>query len=158
MAGNKIALGIYNNSGNLKYNVKLNSNILGKYVLADNSKYLVYSDVDVTGISAHTNLNLIELDKINDNETNITVIHSVDNTLVYDMYWDGKDVIARTDNEYILYNVTSNGKQSVKISEGQILSIGDYSKRCAYIEQADNGNYVLCVRKMLGEKIKNVTK
>lgn len=156
VTGNKMVLGIYDNSGNLKYNVKLNSNILGKYVLADNSKYLVYSDVDVTGISAHTNINLIELEDINENGTGINVTHSVDNTLVYDIYWDGKDVIARTDDEYILYNVSSSNKQSVKISNGQLLSIGDYSKKCAYIEQANDGDYILCIRNMLDEKTKNV--
>lgn len=154
--GNKTALGVYDNSGKMKYNIKLSNDIIGKYVLSDNSKYLAYVDVNVKGISAYTNINLINLSNIKEDEANIKTIHSGDNSLAYDMYWNGKKLITRFEENYIVYNTASNKKETVAISDGQLVSIGDYDKKYAYIELDENGNYVLCIRKMTSNNLKSV--
>lgn len=154
--GNKIVLGIYDNSGNVKYNVKPNNNIIGKYVLSDNSRYLVYADVDISGISAYTNVNLIDLYDIKEDESNSNKIYTIDNSLSYDIYWNGREVITRLDNSYIVYNTSSKKINDVKISEGQVVNVGDYAKRFAYTELDGNGNYLLKFRKMSSDKVKTV--
>ena len=154
--GSKTALGIYDNSGNIKYNIKPSNNIIGKYILSDNSKYLAYTDVDISGISAYTNVNLIDLTNIKDNESNTNIIYTLDNALAYDIYWDGRDVITRFDNAYVVYNTSSKKVNEVKISEGQLVNIGDYEKKFAYTELDSNGNYLLALRKMFSDKIKTV--
>lgn len=154
--GNKTALGVYDNSGKMRYNIKLSNDIIGKYVLSDNSKYLAYVDVNVNGISVYTNINLISLSNIKEDEANINTIHSEDNTLAYDMYWNGKNLIARFEENYIVYNTTGDKKEIVEISNGQLVSIGDYDKKYAYTELNENGNYVLCIRKMTSDSLKIV--
>lgn len=153
---NKVILGVYNNSGDLKYNIKPNNNIIGKYVLSDNSKYLAYTDVDISGISAYTNINFIDLTNVNENESNASIIYTLDNALAYDIRWEGKDVIVRFDDSYIIYNISSKKTNTIKISDGQVLNIGDYAKRFAYTELDGEGNYLLVIRKMLGDKLKRV--
>lgn len=155
--GNKTQLGIYDNSGEMKYNIKLSNNIIGKYVLSDDSKHLVYIDVNVNGISAHTNVNWIDLYNLKDDEPTAKNIYSIENCLAYDVYWDGKNVVVRFDDNYFLYNVSSNKKEIVPISDKQVVNIGDYNKRYAYILIDENGNYRLNIRKMTSDSIKEVT-
>lgn len=154
--GNKTELGVYNNSGKMKYNVKLSNNIIGKYVLSDNSRYLVYVDVNVRGISAQTSINLIDLTNIKEDETNAKTIHIADNSLAYEMYWTGKNVIARLEDSYILYNTNSGKKQDITISDGQVVSVGEYDKRYAYTQIDESGKYVLNIKKMTSDRIKSI--
>lgn len=154
--GNKTALGIYDNSGKMKYNVKLSNNIIGKYVLSDNSRYLAYVDVNVHGISASTNINVIDLSNINEDVANTKTVHTVDNALAYDLYWTGKNIVARFDESYMIYNASSDKKETIQISQGQVVNIGDYDKRYAYTELDEAGNYVLKTRKMTSDSIKTI--
>lgn len=154
--GNKIVLGIYDNAGNVKYNVKPNNNIIGKYILSDNSRYLAYADVDISGISAYTNINLIDLSNIKEDQSNASKIYTIDNSLAYDLYWNGREVITRLDNSYMVYNTSSKKINVVKISEGQVVNVGDYAKRFAYTELDGSGNYLLKFRKMSSDKEKTV--
>lgn len=155
--GNKTVLGIYDNSGKQKYVVKLGGNIVGKYVLSDNSKYLAYAEINVSGISAQTNINLINLSSIKEDESNTNVLHTEDNELAYDIYWSGKNIIARFDEEYVIYDTIFDKKQIVEISDGQVVDIGDYAKRCAFTQIDKNGQYILNLKKMTSDKIKTIT-
>lgn len=154
--GNKTELGIYNSSGEKKYNIKLSNRIIGKYVLSDDSRYLAYIDVNITGISAQTNINLIDLSNINENQANTKVIHTDDSSLAYDIYWTGKTLIVRFEENYVVYNASFKNKQIAQIVSGQIVDIGDYDKRYAYTKLNENGNYVLGIGKMLSEKTKEI--
>lgn len=154
--GSKLTLGIYDNSGDIKYNIRPNKNIIGKYVLSENSKYLAYTDVDVSGISAYTNVNIIDLANVNENESGAKVVYTLDNSLAYDIYWDGRDVITRFDEVYAVYNVSSERVNITEISDGQVVNIGDCDKKYAYTELDINGNYILAVRNMSADKIKTV--
>ncbi len=154
--GNKTELGIYDNSGEKKYNVKLSNDIIGKYVLSDNSKYLAYVDVNVNGISAYTNINLIDLTNIREGTDNMNTIHSVDNDLAYDMYWSGRNIIARFEESYIIYDTALDKKEMVEVEAGQIVNIADYNKKYAYTKLDGTGNYILCIAKMNSEKVKTV--
>lgn len=154
--GNKRVLGIYDNKGNIKYNVKLNNNIIGKYELSKNSKYLAYVDVNVAGISAQTNINLIDLSSVNEEKSGMDIIYTKDNSLAYDLYWSGNNVIVRFEQNYIIYNISSKKTQNIEISKGQLLNVGDYDKRYAYVELNQNGDYTLGIRKMSTDRVKQI--
>lgn len=156
-SGNKTILGIYDSSGKQKYNVKLSNNIVGKYVLSDNSKYLAYADVNVKGISAQTNINVIDLTDVKEEESNTNTVHTEDNSLAYDIYWTGNSVVARFEDNYLLYNINSDEKTYIQISSGQMLSVGDYDRRCAYTEIDENGICVLNIKKMTSDKSKVIS-
>ena len=119
-SGNKTELGVYDNSGNKKYNIKLNNSVIGKYVLSDNSRYLAYVDVNVKGISAQTNINVIDLSNVKNNETVAKTVYTAENDLAYDIYWDGKNIVTRFAENYLIYNISSDEKNIIRISDGQI--------------------------------------
>ena len=154
--GTKTALGIYDGSGNMKYNIKLSNNVIGKYVLSDNSRYLSYVDVNVSGISVTTNINLIDLSNI-DEQASAKTIHAENNVLAYDLYWSGKNVIARFDESYMIYNTSSNTKEIILVGQGQISNIADYSNRYAYTELDEKGNYILSIKKMSSDNKKRIS-
>ncbi len=154
--GGKTALGIYDSQGQIKYNVKLSNKMIGKYVISNNSKYLAYADVNISGISVQTNINVIDLSNIKENENNITTVHTVENSVAFDIYWDGNDVVIRTDEAYVIYNVSSRGKKEIGISDGQVVHIADYENRYVYTALDENGKYVLVIRKMLSNKAKMI--
>ena len=154
-SGNKKILGIYDNSGKQKYNVKLSNNIVGKYVLSDNSKYLAYVDVNIKGISVQTNINVIDLSNIKE-ESNTTTVYTKDNSLAYDVYWTGNNIVARFEDNYLLYNISSAEKRIVHISEGQVISVGDYDKKYAYTQIDANGKCLLNIKKMTSDKSKTI--
>ena len=154
--GNKGQLGIYDNRGKMKYNIKLGNGIIGKYVLSDNSRHLAYVDVNAQGISMSTNINLINLSNIKEEESNITTIHTVDNSLAYDVYWEGRNIIARFEDNYMMYNMSSKKKELIKISDSQVVNIGDYGKRFALITIDNEGKYVLSIRKFTSDVKKDI--
>lgn len=153
--GSKTALGVYDSSGKMEYSVKLSNNIIGKYALSNNSRYLAYVDVNIKGISVKTNVNLIDLNNIKEDETNTKTVHTIDNAIVYDVYWDGKNVVIREEDAYAIYNVMSDKKQEAKISEHQLSRVAEYNQKCAYIELNQNGEYILNIRKILKDKTKS---
>lgn len=150
--GNKTALGIYDDSGKMKYNIKLSNNILGKYVLSENSKYLVYVDVNISGISSRTNINVIDLSIVNDEENGIKVAHTIDNSLAYDVYWQNSNIIVRFEEYYMIYNAVSEEKELLSISERQIVDIEDFAQKYAYTSLDENGNYAAVIKKMKSDK------
>jgi len=154
--GNKMALGIYDKAGNMEYNIRPSNNIIGKYVLANNSKYLAYTDVDISGISAYTNVNLIDLSHVKEDESNSNVIYTLDNSLAYDIYFDGRNVITRYEEGYLMYNTSSKKVNEIKTSDGQVVNVGDYSNRFAYTKLNSAGNYLLTIGKIGREKVKTV--
>lgn len=155
-SGNKTELGVYDNSGNKKYNIKLSNSVIGKYVLSDNSRYLAYVDVNVKGISAQTNINVIDLSNVKNNETVAKTVYTAENDLAYDIYWDGKNIVTRFAENYLIYNISSDEKNIIRISDGQISNVGDYNNRFAYTQIATNGSYILNLRKMKSDSIISV--
>ena len=154
--GNKGQIGIYDNNGKIRYNIKLGNGIIGKYVLSDNSRFLTYVDVNTQGISLCTNINLVDLHSIKEDYSNITTIHTVDNALAYDIYWEGKNIIARLDDNYMRYNISSNKKEIIKISERQVVNVSDCRKRFASISIDKEGNYMLSIRKFTSDAMKEI--
>lgn len=155
-SGKKTELGIYDKNGNKKYNVKLNNSIIGKYVLSKNDKYLAYIDVNVDGISVQTSINVIDLSKVSNQNSGLSKVYTLDNSLAYDIYWDGKYVISRFEDSYVLYNVNSSKKEIVSIDEGQVVAYADYNKMYACISSNSEGKYVLNINKMLSKYEKNI--
>ena len=154
--GNKIALAVYDKSGVMKYNVKSASKIIGNYTISNNSKYLAYVDVNIDGISAYTKINLIDLKNIKEDAENYKTICDFESSLVFDMYWNGNKLIARSDEEFAIYNVSSQKLDRMDISEDTVVEIGNYENRFAYTKIDEQGKYELCIKKMLSDSFKEV--
>jgi len=154
--GNKIALAVYDKSGVMKYNVKSASKIIGNYTISNNSKYLAYVDVNIDGISAYTKINLIDLKNIKEDAENYKTICDFESSLVFDMYWNGNKLIARSDDEFAIYNVSSQKLDRMDISEDTVVEIGNYENRFAYTKIDEQGKYELCIKKMLSDSFKEV--
>lgn len=155
-SGNKMELGVYDKSGEKKYNVKLSNNVIGKYVLSEDSRKLVYIDVNIEGISAQTNIKLIDLTNIKEDGTNAKTIYTKDNDLAYDIYWHGSEIIIRFDEEYVIYNTRSGKTQNIKIAEGQLVQMQQYAKRYAFVQISDQGEYLFNLKKMTSDKVKTI--
>ena len=153
--GTKRAIGIYDNNGRQKYDIKVNSGMIGKYVLSDNSRYLAYVDVDISGISAYTKVNIIDLN--NTDKENYKTIFSEGNSLVYDLYWYGKKVIIRTDEKFSVYNVSTNKSDTVSITDNTYENIEAYDLKYAYIKFGEESGYYLTFSKILSKEEKDTS-
>lgn len=154
--GNKTELGVFDNSGDKKYNIKLSNNIVGKYILSDNSKYLAYVDVNVKGISVQTNINYIDLSNISEEKANITTVHTEENSLAYDIYWEGRNIVVRFGETHMMYKTSSGDKKIIPISENQLVYVDGYNKNYSYVAINSDGNSVLKLGKMTSDKVKSV--
>lgn len=133
--GSKTTLAVFDNKGNLEYNVRLNNNIIGEYVLSNNLKYLAYADVNIKGISVSTSVVLVELET-----NNIIKLDTSEKSLVYDLKFDGNSLIYKFDEEIVCYNINNKGKSVSTIANDSIVNIDICSKKYAYAE-FKNGKY-----------------
>ena len=154
--GTKRAIGIYDNKGKQKYDIKINNGLVGKYVLSENARYLAYVEIDISGTSAYTMVNLIDLNKTDKGEDVHKTIFSQDNSLVYDLYFSGKKVIIRTDEKFLVYNLSSDKIDSVEITSKAYENVGSYDLKYAYIKFDENASYYLTLANMLSNKNKNI--
>lgn len=152
--GTKTALAIYNNSGKIKYNVKLSNKIIGKYILSDNSRYLAYIDVNIDGISANTNVNVIDLKNISEDKTNYKTAYTIENSLAYDIYWINSKLVIRTEDENVIYNASNEKRSDFEIGSKAIVEIQNDNKNFVYTYIDGSGNYKLDIARMGKEKIK----
>ena len=153
-SASKRALKIFDEDGYEKYNINLNNGIIGKYILSENSRYLAYVEVDTSGISAFTSVNLIDLKNIKSSEKTYETIFSEDNSLVYDIYFEGNNVVIRTQDKHVIYNISNKKLSETNITNEAYEEIGDYDLKYAYIKLNKEGKYMLCLRKMTNEKEK----
>lgn len=148
--GSKTILGIYDSKGNLEYNVKLSNNIIGKYVVSDDLKYLAYVDVNIKGISVSTNVVLVEL-----NNNSVKTIYSSDSSLVYELNFNGNDLVYKLDEEVIYHNIKNDKKSITTLEDESIVNIDIDRKKYAYTE-FNNGKYFLNVGNIGGKISKNI--
>jgi len=140
--GNKTILAVYDNNGNLKYNVKLNNNIIGEYVLSNNSKYLTYIDVNVKGISATSSVMLVEF--ASDDKSLVETLHSSDSSLIYNVEFNGNNLVYRLDDEIIIKNLKNKEKIISTIENKSIVSVDTDKEKYSYVMFKDN-KYLLGV-------------
>lgn len=148
--GNKTILAVYDSKGNLEYNVKLSNNIIGSYVLSNDSKYLAYVDVNIKGISVVASVMLVEL-----KDNKVETLHLSDTSLVYDLSFEGNCLVYKLDEEVIMQNINGKEKKISTIENESIISVDIGNKKYAYSE-FENGKYFLGVRNIGGKEAKNV--
>lgn len=142
--GNKTVLAVYNSDGVLKYNVKLGGSIIGKYVLSNNSKYLSYVDVNIKGISASSSVVLVRLN--NPEESAVTTLYTSTDSLVYDLEFDGSNIVYRLDEKIIIQDIDSLEMKISEISNKSVINVDFYEDRYSYVI-FESGKYLLGVKK-----------
>ena len=155
--GAKTILGIYDNRGKNKYNVKLSNNIIGEYILSDNSRFLAYVDMNIEGISASSNINIIDFNKTTSDSSNVKVVYSKENTLAYKINWDGNRIIVRLDDEIVKYNVQTGAINVTDTSIEGVLNIDTDMGMYAYV-QATSGNsgYLMSIKSLSSKYEKKI--
>lgn len=154
-AGNKALLAVYNNKGELQYNIKLSSNIIGKYVLSDNSKYLAYVDVNINGISLATDVKLIDL-RNSSGQSAVQEMHSSDNSLVYDLEFNSnKYLVYKLDEQIVMQNIYNKEKKVSTIENESVVGIDMDKNKYAYVTFED-GKYFMGVRTVGGKDTKKI--
>lgn len=154
--GSKKAIAIYDKYGRQKYDVKLNNSIIGKSVLSNDGRYLAYIDVDISGISTYSKVNIIDLKNIDESDLNYVTAYSENNKLVYDIYWYGKKLVIRTEDELKLYNLTNKELISNDITSGSYENIGLEKLNYAYVSQDEKGTHYLTLSKLLSKNNKSI--
>lgn len=150
-AGNKTILAIYDMKGSLKYNVKLSNNIIGCLVLSNNSKYLAYVDVNIKGISVSSRVMLVELGK----DSAVEELYSSDKSLVYDLSFEGNNLVYKLDEQIIIQNLNSKEKKISAIENESVVSVDIDGKNYSYAV-FEEGNYFFGVSKIGGKSTKNI--
>lgn len=153
--GNKAVLAVYNSKGKLQYNVKLSNNIIGKYVLSNDARYLAYIDVNIKGISLATGVKLIEL-KNGNNDSVIKEIYLGDKSIVYDLsFKENNKLVYKLDEQIVIQRVDSDDKKTSTIGNESLVNIDIDQEKYAYV-MFEDGNYYLGVRNIGGKESKNV--
>lgn len=148
--GNKTILAVYDNDGDLKYNVKLSSNIIGKYVISSDEKYLAYVELNIKGISVATKVMIVEL-----KTGSVKTVHESETSLAYDINFVGNKLICKLDEEIIIYNLNNDTKKTSNIKDESIVSIDIDDKKYAY-SKFENGKYFLGIKIIGGTEKENV--
>ncbi len=143
-SGLKTVLGIYNKKGKELYALKLSSNTLSSYTLSENSKYLAYSYADISGISLVTKVDIVNLEKINQNGYTFDTIITKNNELVYKMYWDGKYLNILLNDSIIKYNYSKGTTEDYLITDINPIDMDICNNNISYISQdSTNSSYLL---------------
>lgn len=153
--GAKKTLAVYNKSGKLKYNVKLSNNIIGQYVLSDDSKYLAYIDVNIQGISAASTVNVVDFSKSSDN-LNVEKIQPETSDLIYDLTFNKNKLSYRLEKQVITYNLNNKTKKVSEMEKEGITNIDIDKSKFAYVVANADGTYSFSIRKIGAKESKLV--
>ncbi|MBR6641916.1 MAG: hypothetical protein IKL08_06975 [Clostridia bacterium] len=157
-SGNKKILAVYDKHGKAKYNVKLSSNTIGQYILSEDSKKLVYVDVNINGISVASSIKLVELK----NDAKVVELASEENSLIYEMDLIGNKLVYRTDKNIVQLDINTKKEKRSSIEQSGVVSLDLDKNRYAYVE-FNNGKYLLGIKNIGGKdkeevKIKEMPK
>lgn len=152
-SGNKAILAVYDKNGKLKYNIKLSNNIISAYVLSDDSTKFAYVDVNISGISATSSVQLIDLK--NNGESKVEKLATEENTLIYELEFSGNNIVYRTDKEVVSINLSSKNKKSSSVEQEGIVSLDLNKNKYSYVE-FENGKYLLGIRSIGGKNTKEI--
>ena len=145
-SGLKTVLAIYTKKGKLLYSLRLGTNTISDYALSENSKYLAYSYADISGISLVTKVDLIELEKLKDQDYSFDTIIAKNNELVYKMYWQGKTLNILLNDSVVQYNYASKKLEDKSIGTINAIDIDICDCTLAYVSQdSASSSYLLNV-------------
>ena len=145
-SGNKKILAVYDKHGKAKYNVKLSSNTIGQYILSEDSKKLVYVDVNINGISVASSIKLVELK----NDAKVVELASEENSLIYEMDLIGNKLVYRTDKNIVQLDINTKKEKRSSIEQSGVVSLDLDKNRYAYVE-FNNGKYLLGIKNIGGK-------
>ena len=152
-SGNKTILTVYDKNGRAKYNVKVSNNTIGKYILSDDSKYLAYVDVNIKGISVSSKIQLIEFKGKKD--AIIKDVIDETNALIYDIEFDGNNLIYRSERNVGNYNIITEKLKSTSVSDNEITFLDIDGRKYSYVTSKKTG-YYLGIRKVGTELEKEI--
>lgn len=142
ITGAKTVLSVYDKSGKVKYNVKLGQEVIGKYALSNDARYLAYVDINLSGISVSLSVDVIDLKNSSEDNFKTYEVFSKDNELVYDMSIDSNTLICRTDNSIVKYKLSNQKLEEYKITENNLVYIDLYKNKYSVIKTIEDGTYV----------------
>lgn len=148
ITGAKTVLSVYDKSGKVKYNVKLGQEVIEKYVLSNDARYLAYVDINLSGISVSLSVDVIDLKNSSEDNFKTYEVFSKDNELVYDMSIDSNTLICRTDNSIVKYKLSNQKLEEYKITENNLVYIDLYKNKYSVIKTIEDGTYVFGIDKL----------
>lgn len=158
LLGAKAALGIYNKSGKLLYEIKLNNRIIADYTMSKNSRYVAYVNVDITGISVNSSINIIDLKKVKKEGYKIENVETDGTSLVYKLIWHSNKLIAQLDDSVISYNVTTNKKNEYNVGDKTLINFDISKTKSSCVIPGDNNSNYQCEIKKYGSKNSHMIK
>ncbi len=153
-SGNKTTLAIYDKYGKAKYNIKLSNKAIGQYVLSDDSSKLAYVGVNINGISATSIVELIKLEE-GDDKSKVEKIATEENALIYELDFEGNNLIYRTDRAVTSINLNNKSKKISSVEQTGVVSLDLDESKYSYVE-LENGKYLLGIKKVGGKENKEV--
>lgn len=133
--GYQAVIGVFDPRGKEIFNVYLTTSIISTFKISDDNRYLIFSEIDTTGITPITNIKLVELN----NNKEIKQIVSKDNSMLIDLVINGNKIIMKTDSEISIYDISTSSNTKIKdLTEEQILFVDIKSDAYAYIKKNDN--------------------
>ncbi|MBR6689164.1 MAG: hypothetical protein IKL68_04030 [Clostridia bacterium] len=153
-AGNKTVLAIYDKNGKLKYNIKLSNNAIAQYVLSEDSTKFAYVEVNISGISATSTVQVVEL-KGADKESKVEQIALEENTLIYEIDFYGNNLVYRTDKDIVSINLNNKNQKRSSLEQEGIVSLDLNKNKYSYVE-FEKGKYFLGIKSIGGKDTKEI--
>ncbi len=145
-SGNKTILAVYDKHGKAKYNVKLSNNTIGQYILSEDSKKLIYVDININGISAASSIKLVELK----DGSKVVELAAEENSLIYEMDLVGNKLAYRTDKNIVQLDINTKKEKKSSIEQSGVVSLDLDENKYAYVEFS-NGKYLLGIKSIGGK-------
>ena len=145
-SGNKKILGVYDKHGKARYNVKLSNNTIGQYILSEDSKKLVYVDVNINGISVASSIKLVELK----DSAKVVEFALKENSLIYEMDLVGTKLTYRTDKAIVQLDINTKKEKKSSVEQSGVVSLDLDENKYSYVE-FNNGKYLLGIKSIGGK-------
>ena len=145
-SGNKKILGVYDKHGKARYNVKLSNNTIGQYILSEDSKKLVYVDVNINGISVASSIKLVELK----DSAKVVELALKENSLIYEMDLVGTKLTYRTDKDIVQLDINTKKEKKSSVEQSGVVSLDLDENKYSYVE-FNNGKYLLGIKSIGGK-------
>lgn len=151
--GVKAAIGIYNKKGKESCKVKPDNVNIANFRISEDSRYLVYTEVIMQGISISENINIVDTTKAN----TIKNIKTVSSEMVNRLDIKGNNVDIMTDIGVYRYNINSNFMIEEKLTNKNITYLDYENKRLSIIsKKIDNDAKSQLITKTIGSKEEKV--
>lgn len=133
--GAKAVIGVYSKKGKETYSTKLSNANVTNFKLSDNSKYLVYTEVIMQGISVTENINIVDTSKSN----SVKTVKTMTSEMVYRLDIKGQNIDIVTDIAVYRYNMKNGKTIEEKIDNRNIIYVDYADKYLALLsKKADN--------------------